>query len=234
MGTANTGRMAALMLAGAVAVGIAGASAAHAQAAATNVNFTDPNATLHRPAAQVSVTTNTQTPRFSNLAAPPDQTQTDLTSAPDQSGADAPRQVELELSAPGSVTGMPVDVSFAHRNSFGADHNGDLNRQGQGSEVRVGRTLGLSHQHANSDPNTHRIYAFAASDDQAVTWSPGTSSVALQDRVQIGDNQAGVTYERGNVQASVAYVQRQVSTTVGRESFSKDESFAGVTLTMRH
>ena len=221
-----------MLLAGAMAAGVAGASAAHAQAAAANINFADPNATLHRPAAQITATTSTQTPRFSNLAAPPDQA--DLTSAPDQSGADAPRQVELELSAPGSVTGMPVDVSFAHRNSFGADQNGDLNRQGQGSEVRVGHTLGLSHQRANSDPNTRRIYAFAASDDQALTWSPGTSSVALQDRVQVGDHQAGVTYERGNVQASVAYVQRQVSTTVGRESFSKDESFAGVTLTMRH
>lgn len=230
MAASNTGRMAAFLLAGAMATGMA--STAHAQAAASNVNFADPNAALHHPAPEITASTSSQTPRFSNLAAPPDQA--DLTRTDQSGGGDAPRQVELELSAPGSVTGMPLDVSFAHRNSFGADRNGDLNRHGQGSEVRVGHKLGLSHQRANADPSTHRIYAFAASDDQALTWAPGTSSVALQDRVQVGDHQAGVTYERGNVQASLAYVQREVSTTVGRESFSKDENFAGVTLTMRH
>ena len=110
------------------------------------------------------------------------------------------------------------------------------------SELRVGHTFGQARRHgASTDFSQHRVYAFAASDDQAVTWAPGQagnhfagSQFGLQDRVEVGDHQAGVTYERGNVQASLAYVEREVSTTVGRESFSKNENFAGLTLTMRH
>jgi hypothetical protein len=43
----------------------------------------------------------------------------------------------------------------------------------------------------------------------------------------------GVTYERSGVQASLAYVEREESTTVGNQSFSQDESFTGLTVTMR-
>jgi hypothetical protein len=97
-------------------------------------------------------------------------------------------------------------------------------------------------QQDSADPNAApSVYMFVASDDEALTWRPGQRTelggqrggFALQDRVEVGDVSAGVTYERGNVQASIAYVEREVSAQVGRDSYSKDESFTGVTVTMR-
>lgn len=85
------------------------------------------------------------------------------------------------------------------------------------------------------------LEVFVASDNEALTWQPGQrsefggdgSGVRMQDRVEVGDMSVGVTYERNGVQASLAYVEREEATTVGNETFSQDQSFAGVTLTMR-
>lgn len=88
-----------------------------------------------------------------------------------------------------------------------------------------------------------RWYFFAASEDEALVWQPGQrnefggsgSSFALQDRVEIGDMQVGITYERYGIQASLAYVEREISVrTVGSQGFKQDENFAGFTLTMRN
>ena len=35
------------------------------------------------------------------------------------------------------------------------------------------------------------------------------------------------------MQASIAYVEREVSAQVGRDSYSREENFTGVTVTMR-
>jgi hypothetical protein len=93
-----------------------------------------------------------------------------------------------------------------------------------------------------SRPRRAAVYAFVASDNHALTWRPGArsefggaaSALALQDQINIGDNSAGVTYEQDGVQASLAYVERSVATHVGNRGYSQDESFAGVTVTMRH
>ena len=148
--------------------------------------------------------------------------------------AEGPRRVELEFAAGDG----DLDVSFAQRASLGAGSDGDIDRRGRGSEVRIGR--GLVEQR---DGNLQRssTYVFVASDNEALTWQPGQrsefggqgSSFAMQDRVEVGDLSAGVTYERNGIQASLAYVEREESTTVGQQSFSQDESFTGVTVTMR-
>ena len=54
-----------------------------------------------------------------------------------------------------------------------------------------------------------------------------------RDLVEVGDLSAGVTWERGGVQTSLAYVEREQSTRVGNQTYSHDENFAGVTVTMR-
>jgi hypothetical protein len=145
------------------------------------------------------------------------------------------RTIEFELGADHDLTGIPLDVSIAQRASFGANDAGDINRHSRGSEVRIGRALG--------DPNSGmssseaRIYVFAATDNEALTWRPGQDSNNFsleRDTVQVGDRQAGVTYQRGRMQASVAYVEREISARVGRHSHSDNEQFAGVTLTMKH
>lgn len=148
----------------------------------------------------------------------------------DSAGAPA-RHYEFELSATGERVGVPLDMSIAQRGSLGADAAGDIDRQGRGAELRVGNFL--APQRRENERREPSWYVFAASDDEALTWNPGAgSSFSLQDRVEIGDAQLGVTYERGTMQASFAVVQREVSTHVGVRSFSEQENFAGFTLTM--
>ena len=152
---------------------------------------------------------------------------------------DSLRRIEVGFVARGADAGLPLDVAIAQRASVTVDENGDISRQRQGAELRLGR--GLSMARRDTAGNTPAIYLFAASDDEALTWQPGArsafggaaSSFALQDRVEIGDLQAGVTYERGGVQASLAYVEREVSVHSGSRSFTQDENFAGLTVTMR-
>lgn len=147
-----------------------------------------------------------------------------------------PRRLELQLAAGGGDS--PVDVSVAQRATFGSDANGDIDRRGSGSELRVGRGLVDRNDGDNQDSS---VYAFVASDNEALTWRPGArtefggrgDAFALQEQVEIGDMSAGVTYERNGVQASLAYVEREESTRVGHESFSQDQSFTGVTVTVR-
>ncbi len=132
---------------------------------------------------------------------------------------------------------LGFDVGFAQRAGLGVDRNGDIASRSRGSELRFGR-LG-SERPVSSEPSW---YVFAASEDEAVTWRPGArndfggaaSSFNVEDRVEIGDLQAGVTYERGPWQASLAYVEREYSTRSGARTISREENFTGLTLTMRH
>lgn len=140
---------------------------------------------------------------------------------PEESG----QRIELELAADGG----PVDVSLTRRAIIG---DADQRRRGGGAELRVGH--GLVERRSGGEARDS-AYIFVASDNEALTWRPGDrgAALALQEQVEIGDLSAGVAIERGDVQASIAYVEREESTRVGNESFSQDESFAGVTVTVR-
>mgnify|MGYP001303735128 CR=1 FL=1 len=131
-----------------------------------------------------------------------------------------------------------VDVSFAQRAGVGFNRDGDLNSRSRGSELRFARS-----ERSDSRSSEPRWYIFAASEDEALTWGPaarndfgssGRNAFGVQDRVEIGDMQAGVTYERDGWQASLAYVQREISVTSGSRTFNETEDFAGFTWTMRH
>lgn len=188
----------------------------------TSVNFTDPAAVLSSETSVGVESRRDVSPRFANLGP-----------GTDISESTRPESYELAVTANG-----PLDLSIAQRGRFGADGAGDLSRQGSGSEVRVGQGIRRADDERSNEPTW---YVFAASDDEAVTWNPGARTefggsgarFALQDRVEIGDIQAGVTYEQNGIQASIAYVEREVSTRAGVQSFSHDENFAGVTVTMR-
>lgn len=216
---------AALLAAAVLGVSIAAAqdAAPMAEAASTDlepgqVDFTDTQTVLRRSSVSLS---NDVVERFS---AP----------GTNEQRAEGPqRRLELEFATGNDDLG----VGFAQRASIGAGNDGNLNRQGRGSEVRVGRGL-VQEREGSREPST---YVFVASDDEALTWQPGQrsefggrgSSFSLEDRVEVGDMAIGVTHERNGVQASLAYVEREESTTVGRQTFNQDESFAGVTVTMR-
>lgn len=132
------------------------------------------------------------------------------------------------------------DVSFAQRGGVGVNENGDIDRETRGAELRLGR--GLREMPRDRPSREARWYVFAASEDEALIWRPGQttafgrtgSSFALQERVEVGDLQAGVTYEVNGWQASLAYVEREVSFRAGSRNIRQDQSFAGFTLTMQH
>jgi hypothetical protein len=213
-----------LIAGGALAASLVGASFALAQNAGSQVDFTDPVAAI-REGADAALNLSVRDDAAQRFA-PNDAT------APDSER----RRLELELAAGGGDS--PLDVSIAQRATLGADANGDVARRGSGSELRVGRGLVRERGENDTEPS---VYMFVASDDEALTWRPGArsefggrgSSFGLQDRVEVGDVSAGVTYEQNGVQASLAYVEREESTRVGTQNFSQDESFTGVTVTVR-
>lgn len=215
----------ALLVGGAAALILSGANVAVAQddSSPAAVEFNDPTSLApEAPALNLNVRDDAQV-RF---ASP--NTQSTLPAV------HGPRRLELELAAGGGDS--PVDVSLAQRAMLGADPNGDIDRRGSGSELRIGR--GLVDRTESMDGS---FYAFVASDNEALTWRPGARSEfggrgdswALQEQVEIGDMSAGITYERNGVQASLAYVEREESIQVGAQSFTQDQSFTGLTVTMR-
>jgi hypothetical protein len=70
-----------------------------------------------------------------------------------------------------------------------------------------------------------------------LTWTgpSGGGDVSLeQNRVEFGDHAVGVTYEMGRAAVSVAVVDREVSLTLGNQSHSERDPFAGVAFTLKH
>lgn len=222
-GSSSIGK--ALLAGTALAATLLGASVAGAQEGPpVPVSFHDPVAALGEENASAPVIDVS-----SQRAIAPRFALTPTTDGP------APRRLELQVAAGGGNS--PVDVSLAQRATVNADDDAD--RRGSGSELRVGRGL-VERREGSAEPS---VYMFVASDDEALTWQPGGSrsefggrgggGIALEDRVEVGDMSAGVTYERNGVQASLAYVEREESTRVGRENYTQEQAFTGVTLTMR-
>jgi len=195
-----------------------------AQAQEATVDLVDPNTALtssEGAALDLSVGEDTDAPRFVPDAGLPE--------------VEGPRRFQLEVAAGGADS--PLDVSIAQRATLGSDQDGNIDRQGRGSELRIGRGL----VNRRDDDEQRSVYMFVASDNEALTYEPGARSefggrgsrLSLEDRAEVGDLSAGVTIERNGVQTSLAYVEREVSTQVGNQAYSRDESFAGVTVTMR-
>jgi hypothetical protein len=228
----SQGARTAMLLGGALVASLAGAATAHAQGLSnvtpigSGVSFVDlagDQSVVKQPTLVLTLSGDGEA-RFTNF-----------TSFSQPSDARDRRSLEVELAAGHALTGIPLDVSIAQRASFGAGEDGEIDRHSRGSEVRIGRAFG--DPDGGMTTSESRIYVFAASDNEAVHWRPGqalTNFSLVRDTVQVGDMQAGVTYQRGPVQASFAYVEREISTRVGRESFSDQEQFAGFTLTMKH
>lgn len=187
-----------------------------------NANLVDPSAAF--PDRFSLNFSDAEEARFSGLTAAP------AAMADNQDNDYRRYEVELVAHAAG------FDVAFAQRAGLGFNRQGDIERESRGSELRLGRV------HRDQPSSEPKWYFFAASEDEALTWRPGVrndfggrgSSFAVQDRVEIGDLQVGVTYERQGWQASLAYVEREISVRTGARTVSQDEDFAGVTLTMRH
>lgn len=135
------------------------------------------------------------------------------------------RRIELQLAATGGSVGVSVT---------GRAIVPDERWRGDGAEIRIGRLVERRRDREAGDST----YFYVASENEALTWRPGqvrdgASALALQEQVEVGDLSAGIAIERSGVQASLAYVEREASARVGNQSYSQDESFAGLTVTMR-
>lgn len=151
-----------------------------------------------------------------------------------------------ETRAPGSLdeTERRFDLSFATRTvipalQVGVAQRAEVKQDDDdsvrllGREIRLG-DLGVGEFESPTWDNP-QWYVFAASDDGALTWTPaarreGVNALRYQeDRISIGDFQAGLSIEASGVQAALSYVQREVSL----NGKSEDGSFTGFSVTLR-
>ncbi len=131
-------------------------------------------------------------------------------------------------------TGLGLDLAVRPHVSINAQ--GDVRTTRAGAEVRVGQNLDLRGQKARNS----NWYFFAGADGEAVVWDVqrrGSSltdgQVTLQDKVTIGDVQAGIAFQSPAGQMSISYIQREFEYRNGAISRSGEEEFAAVTLTWR-
>jgi hypothetical protein len=144
------------------------------------------------------------------------------------------KPMEVALAGPAASTGL--DFLIAHRT--GSDQNDAGSATTRGTELRIGSGL----REFTSPPSWSRPawYVFAASDGQALIYTPSTDPTSpnhafhMQDRVNIGDMQIGVSAEAKGMQASLSYIRREVTTIdlIRHEETAQDD-FAGLTFTWR-
>jgi hypothetical protein len=137
---------------------------------------------------------------------------------------------EVALASGGQPAGF--DVGIAQRASLSAGDAGES--VSRGAEVRIGKRLkGIVADFQQPTWDRPAWYFFAASDGQALTWTPasgkGARDIRLQDRVTVGDLQAGLSIQASGVQASLTYLEREVSNAQRTDK----QSFTGIALTMR-
>ena len=132
-------------------------------------------------------------------------------------------------------TGLGLDLALKPRLSV--NDEGALKTTRAGAEVRVGQNLDLRGKNARNA----NWYFFAGADGEAVVWDIQRTGaditngqVTLQDRVTIGDVQAGIAWESPAGQMSISYISREFEYRNGAISRSGEEDFAAVTLSWRH
>lgn len=105
-----------------------------------------------------------------------------------------------------------------------------------GAVVRIGDDL------RSKDVASNTWYVFAGADAEALSYSPDrstrgiTSDFQLQDRIIIGDAQAGIGYRIGDADLSLGYFRREVNSfndTPGSAGFSSTEDAAALSFTWK-
>lgn len=132
----------------------------------------------------------------------------------------------LDLAYSKSITtklDKRIDIQLTPRASVSFDD--ESSSALVGALVRIGDDL-----REDSDLKSNTWYMFAGADAEAVTYSPSSVSrltrgeFHLQDRIIVGDAQAGVGYRIGDADVSLGYFRREV-TSFGREVNSGSSSF---------
>lgn len=127
-----------------------------------------------------------------------------------------------------SVSEKGLDVSLTPRASMKFD---DENSSALvGAVVEIGEDL-----REGSDFKSNTWYVFAGADAEALTYSPNSinrltsGQFHLQDRIIVGDAQAGVGYRIGDADVSLSYMRREATA----EDFSFTEDAAALSFTWK-
>lgn len=148
------------------------------------------------------------------------------------------RNDQLDLGYQKSITKKldnKFDIQLTPRASV--SFNDESSSAIVGALVRIGDDL-----REDSDLKSNTWYMFAGADAEAVTYSPGSvrriasGEFGLQERIIVGDAQAGVGYRIGDADVSLGYFRREV-TSFGREvnsgSITFKEDAAALSFTWR-
>lgn len=144
--------------------------------------------------------------------------------------------VALNLSKPinaNRIGGIDLQLIPRAALNFGDEHSSAL----VGAVVKIGEDL------RELDVNdTSRWYLFAGADAEALTYSSNSPSrltrgqFNLQDKIIVGDAQAGFGYKIGDADISLAYIRRDVNSygrDLGDAAISYTEDAAALSLTWR-
>jgi len=159
---------------------------------------------------------------------------------------------KLDLSAPDCVSGgegcvrrdgnmkLGLTDTFRRRSEKGLDmsltprasvrFNDEISSTAVGAMIEIGEDL-----REGSEFKSNTWYFFAGADAEALTYSPNSigritaGQFHLQDRIIVGDAQAGLGYRIGDADVSLSYMRREAST----EEFKFVEDAAALSFTWK-
>jgi len=128
-----------------------------------------------------------------------------------------------------------IDIQLTPRASM--SHDDDASSALVGALVRIGDDL-----KDDAELKSNTWYMFAGADAEAVSYAPNAmrrvsvGDFLLQDRIIVGDAQAGVGYRMGSTDISLGYFRREVTSLgndLNTESSSYSEDAAALSFTWR-
>lgn len=159
---------------------------------------------------------------------------------------------KLDLTSPGCANGsdscqrrderlnLGVSDTFRRRSEKGLDlsltprasmrFNDEVNSTAVGAVIEIGEDL-----REGGDIKSNTWYVFAGADAEALSYSPTSvdritaGQFHLQDRIIVGDAQAGLGYRIGDADVSLSYMRREAS----NEEFKFKEDAAALSITWK-
>ena len=160
--------------------------------------------------------------------------------------------LKLDLTSPGCARGgescsrrdgslnLGLKDTFRRRSETGLDlsltprasvrFNDEISSTAVGAVIEIGEDL-----REGSEFESNTWYFFAGADAEALTYSPNSvgritaGQFHLQDRIIVGDAQAGLGYRIGDADVSLSYMRREAST----EEFKYVEDAAALSFTWK-